>query len=180
MSLIPLKVPEVDKWLIQTNLSSKQQVWLLAQYQLQSILQRNSNLKSNLHLLRIHGFISLYRRVGGVQWLNAFLKAADRNGRKNKILHRPNKISWLIFTQNIILAWTRKRRKNKNKKKRKKKQTMCTCYHIADGWRRFAFLRYNCAGRVTQICVFRYNCAGRVTQICVFNTVKVGTSASSP
>jgi len=24
--LIPLKVPEVDKWLIQTNLSSKQQV----------------------------------------------------------------------------------------------------------------------------------------------------------
>ena len=49
-------------------------------------------------------------------------------------------------------------------------------------------------GRVTQICVFtlqlcrtgdrfaflRYNCAGRVTQICVFNTVKLGTSASSP
>ena len=26
----------------------------------------------------------------------------------------------------------------------------------------------------------RYNCAGRVTQICVFNTVKLGTSASSP
>ena len=35
-------------------------------------------------------------------------------------------------------------------------------------------------GRVTQICVLRYNCAGRVTQICVFNTVKLGTSASSP
>jgi len=25
-----------------------------------------------------------------------------------------------------------------------------------------------------------YNCAGQVTQICVFNTVKLGTSASSP
>jgi len=25
---------------------------------------------------------------------------------------------------------------------------------VQDGWRRFAFLRYNCAGRVTQICVF--------------------------
>ena len=37
---------------------------------------------------------------------------------------------------------------------------------VQDGWGRFAFLRYNCAGRVTQICVF--------------NTVKLGTSASSP
>jgi hypothetical protein len=37
---------------------------------------------------------------------------------------------------------------------------------VQDGWRRFAFLHYNCAGRVTQICVF--------------NTVKLGTSASSP
>ena len=26
----------------------------------------------------------------------------------------------------------------------------------------------------------RYNCAERVKQICVFNTVKLGTSASSP
>ena len=25
---------------------------------------------------------------------------------------------------------------------------------VQDGWRRFAFLRYSCAGRVTQICVF--------------------------
>jgi hypothetical protein len=47
---------------------------------------------------------------------------------KNKVLHWPNKISWFIFTQNIILAWTSMRRRNKNKKKRKKKQTMCTCY----------------------------------------------------
>jgi hypothetical protein len=37
---------------------------------------------------------------------------------------------------------------------------------LADGWRRFVFLHYNCAGRVTQICVF--------------NTTKLGTSASSP
>ena len=37
---------------------------------------------------------------------------------------------------------------------------------MQDGWRRFAFLHYNCAGRVTQICVF--------------NTVKLGSSASSP
>ena len=74
---------------------------------------------------------------------------------------------------------------------------------VQDEWRRFAFLRYNCAGRVTQIRVFtlqlcrtsdadlrfyvttvqdgwrrfaflRYNCAERMTQICVFNTVKLG------
>jgi len=37
---------------------------------------------------------------------------------------------------------------------------------VQDRWRRFAFLRYNRAGRVTQICVF--------------NTVKLGTSASYP
>jgi len=48
---------------------------------------------------------------------------------KNKFLHRPNSISWLIFMQDIILAWTRMRRMIKNKKKRKKKkQTLCTCY----------------------------------------------------
>jgi hypothetical protein len=77
MSLIPLKVKEVDKWLFQTKLSSKQQsvihlVWLLAQYRLQSVLQHTPNLKSNLHLLRIHGFISLNRSLSCVQWLNAF------------------------------------------------------------------------------------------------------------
>ena len=27
-------------------------------------------------------------------------------------------------------------------------------WHIEDGWRRFAFLHYNCASRMTQICVF--------------------------
>ena len=31
---------------------------------------------------------------------------------------------------------------------------LCKCYHIEDGWRRFAFLHYNCARRMTQICVF--------------------------
>ena len=29
-----------------------------------------------------------------------------------------------------------------------------TAQHIEDGWRRFAFLHYNCARRMTQICVF--------------------------
>jgi hypothetical protein len=68
---------------------------------------------------------------------------------------------------------------------------------VQDGWCRFAFLHYNCAGQVTQICVFtlqlcrtgdtdlrfyittvqegwcrfaflHYICAGRVMQICIF------------
>ena len=68
---------------------------------------------------------------------------------------------------------------------------------VQGGWRRFAFLHYNCARRVTQFCVFtlqlcktgdaglrfyittvqdewrrfaflHYNCARRMTQICVF------------
>ena len=30
----------------------------------------------------------------------------------------------------------------------------CTFYHIEDGWRRFAFLHYSCARRMTQICLF--------------------------
>ena len=56
---------------------------------------------------------------------------------------------------------------------------------VQDGWRKFAFLHYNCARRMTQICVFyittvqdgwrkfaflHYNCARRMMQICVFNT----------
>jgi len=52
-----------------------------------------------------------------------FLKAADRNGCIKQVLTS----TWLIFTQDILLAWMRMRNK-KNKKKRRKKQTLCTCY----------------------------------------------------
>jgi hypothetical protein len=59
---------------------------------------------------------------------------------QNKFFHQPN-ISWLIFTPDIILAWTRIRRrkfkkkkkknnnnnnKRKKNKRKKKKQTVCT------------------------------------------------------
>lgn len=49
---------------------------------------------------------------------------------KNKFLHRSNNISWLIYTQDIILVWTKMRRRIRNKKKRKKKkkQILCICY----------------------------------------------------
>jgi hypothetical protein len=35
-----------------------------------------------------------------------------------------------------------------------RRPTILILYHIEDGWRKFAFLHYNCARRMTQICVF--------------------------